>query len=1134
MYTPGARGGTLPNARKPNPLSQGRRQAAPPPPPPGGSRKDGGYSSVPARDPNSERRAAYDPSKRSRADLGAERGEKDSAKTHGPQGSNPTSSRRKGDNGHSQLPSNKSKRQKGVAAATEAPSRNSVEGRNSFREHSKIRSSESGPGTGVSSMRHSIEREKDSIPSQNLRESASGGPGGASRLDAEKRLHVPKTSAETLADMRAKKRAEDEFSRRFMGRRTLQYAIWAHRMALASAGMCFFMGVFSALFANSTTYGCKIYDNGQYNERTVNARYQYNTFGTCPTTYMNEGGEYEDVCCQADTDSELSVNGGYTALGAFYIIYSVFIVCMEDVDLGFGWGLWFPSDNWFYDHAVSPLGILHIVVGVIGLSNYATSIAGVCLIATGSCYLEAMRRRESGDGGRLAKEKLRAKQAAEKQAKREADGQEDETAELSCSTLFTGVFCIVAWRALKALFSDIGYVASFNPFSFLYRIYSEDKLAVYVWVLLYALANTILFAYTHVAWATVVEDLKVALVDGTLDVNCHTWSCDVNRSAVKYGPFSDAAPFAKACGACLNMNCALLLLPVLKTLLQKLNNLGHSFKDYQDRSDLMNKFLSYSLARYVPIQKNIEFHRMCAYTIALFTFGHVVGHYANLTTAFETTIVYFEKWGWTGTAYLTGAIILVAMFIIYTAAADVIRHTKYEIFFNAHHCFIIFYLVLFLHGPIFWAWGLAPVLLYCYERWTQTRRGDVPFIVTKVEWISPVLALYFKPLFDRDFAFKEGQYVYLNCPAIALNEWHPFTISSAQDDMTNGPRIHIETGEEVQEVPRPTNLHPDMPWNKYCLLSQNWRELQPAEYIDKSDTVYHDHLSCHIKVHGLEDATAHTWTRKFKEHLESLNGTNSDRFPFFYKRIDHRGDVIMGRLRDDNNNPVIRVDGPHSAPSEHYTNFGTVMMVGAGIGLTPVASVINAVVRHRWKKGQDPEILHMYWVVRANEVESFQWLVHLLAELSFEFKKGRESGQIHPKFYCEFNIYVTGAGGDKKSTTDKPLYRAKRRLGNDASRALFSVDQLYSLLLEPTVSSKIQLEQMQSPDAENRLQDVWVWAGRPIWDDIFADIREQRQHAEIGVCFCGSPAIGYDLKRMCSKYSSAKDDVLFTLHKENF
>ena len=64
--------------------------------------------------------------------------------------------------------------------------------------------------------------------------------------------------------------------------------------------------------------------------------------------------------------------------------------------------------------------------------------------------------------------------------------------------------------------------------------------------------------------------------------------------------------------------------------------------------------------------------------------------------------------------------------------------------------------------------------------------------------------------------------------------------------------------------------------------------LQPTAYIDKSDTVYHDHLSCHIKG-MLEDAHAHTWTRKLKEHLEALNGTNTDRFPF-YKRLDHRGD----------------------------------------------------------------------------------------------------------------------------------------------------------------------------------------------------------------------------------------------------
>ena len=39
-----------------------------------------------------------------------------------------------------------------------------------------------------------------------------------------------------------------------------------------------------------------------------------------------------------------------------------------------------------------------------------------------------------------------------------------------------------------------------------------------------------------------------------------------------------------------------------------------------------------------------------------------------------------------------------AMFIIYTAASDEVRRTKYEIFFNAHHFFTVFFLIMFLHG----------------------------------------------------------------------------------------------------------------------------------------------------------------------------------------------------------------------------------------------------------------------------------------------------------------------------------------------------------------------------------------------------------------------------------------------------
>ena len=45
---------------------------------------------------------------------------------------------------------------------------------------------------------------------------------------------------------------------------------------------------------------------------------------------------------------------------------------------------------------------------------------------------------------------------------------------------------------------------------------------------------------------------------------------------------------------------------------------------------------------------------------------------------------------------------------------------------------------------------------------------------------------------------------------------------------------------------------------------------------------------------------------------------------------------------------------------------------------------------------------------------------------------------------------------------------------------------------------------------------------------------DKREHADIGVCFCGAPVIGADLKGMCEKYSDAKKNCLFSLHKENF
>merc|ERR1711871_1020785 len=183
------------------------------------------------------------------------------------------------------------------------------------------------------------------------------------------------------------------------------------------------------------------------------------------------------------------------------------------------------------------------------------------------------------------------------------------------------------------------------------------------------------------------------------------------------------------------------------------------------------------------------------------------------------------------------------------------------------------------------------------------------------------MAIYFRPLLKDTFKFKEGQYIHLNCPAISKSEWHPFTISSASEDLKQGPLIHVASGEAVVEVPKPpaTVWPVDARWKKYCRVSQDWRPLQinaPHSLLDRSDVEYFDMISIHIKVMG-----PGSWTRKLKDYFQQLGPQDVDgesKFPIYFSRVDHRGDLVVGRQTGISGEPLIRIDGPHSAPAEHY------------------------------------------------------------------------------------------------------------------------------------------------------------------------------------------------------------------------
>lgn len=186
------------------------------------------------------------------------------------------------------------------------------------------------------------------------------------------------------------------------------------------------------------------------------------------------------------------------------------------------------------------------------------------------------------------------------------------------------------------------------------------------------------------------------------------------------------------------------------------------------------------------------------------------------------------------------------------------------------------------------------------------------------------------------------------------------------------------------------------------------------------------------------------------------------------------------------------------------------MVIGAGIGCTPCASILCSLLKYQWRKDAKPEILHFYWVVRQADVDSFQWFIHMLTEISYDLKKSRESNFIAKRYYCEINIYITAC--DKNPVKVEPMQRSSKLHAGGYQKTVpsFTADDLHTLMLNPPLESgsKGQIKKMKSKSPPNRLGDIWVWNGRPNWDEVFCEVAQERQHSDIGVCFCGTPVIG--------------------------
>ncbi|XP_050305865.1 NADPH oxidase 5 [Anthonomus grandis grandis] len=237
--------------------------------------------------------------------------------------------------------------------------------------------------------------------------------------------------------------------------------------------------------------------------------------------------------------------------------------------------------------------------------------------------------------------------------------------------------------------------------------------------------------------------------------------------------------FARACGQCLNFNCAFILVLMLRRCITFLRTRGYG--------------------SVLPLDQHIYFHKITGWLIFGYSFWHSIMHTCNFSLLVVNDPVLNERnfttsqWLFTakpglfgligGWANPTGVALFVILLVMFLCSQSFVRRGGcFEVFYWTHLMYVPFWILLLLHGPNFWKWFIIPGVAYLIERIsrvdTMSNKGKT-YISSGLLLPSKVTHLVIKR--PAQFDFHPGDYVFVNIPAIAKYEWHPFTISSCPE-----------------------------------------------------------------------------------------------------------------------------------------------------------------------------------------------------------------------------------------------------------------------------------------------------------------------------------------------------------------
>ncbi|XP_033635481.1 cytochrome b-245 heavy chain-like [Asterias rubens] len=477
-------------------------------------------------------------------------------------------------------------------------------------------------------------------------------------------------------------------------------------------------------------------------------------------------------------------------------------------------------------------------------------------------------------------------------------------------------------------------------------------------------------------------------------------------------------PVARASATCLNLNSMMILLPVCRNIISFFRG-----------SCETNNYYRRNLRR--QLDKNITFHKVVAYLIVIFTVMHVVSHCFNFqhlynaasgesgelasvlslrTTAngaklnpirvisknslglglVEKALVLLPGW--------TGAVLSLVLILMFSSATEFIRRSYFETFWFTHHLFVLYFAMILAHGALGVVSSQSNVAHHdpkvCYELYTEWPSEQCPnpeFVngsASSWKWLLFPMVCY---VFERIFRLYRA--------------WHTIIITKVVQHPSN-----------VIELQMKKQGFKMLPGQYIFLLCPSISRIQWHPFTLTS-APEEDYLSIHVRIVG-------DWTMKLKE---SVGG-------------DQEGEQPVARL------PKVAIDGPFGTASIDIFEYEVGICVGAGIGVTPFASILKSISERILTPDSDLKLKKVYFFWICRDTNAFEWFTELLTSLETRLA---ESGRSE---FLEYHIYLTRGWSHRQA-------------------------------------KNIYLQEEQEVDAITGLRQKTNY-GRPKWDDTFKQIAQ--------------------------------------------